>query len=82
MTFLSNLIKDETSVKQFEREYYESIYPEKLIQPEPPKPVFHFGILPKKRGGCPVCGTPYRAEVRPGQCYLCLNCGTPSGGCS
>jgi len=50
MTFLSNLIKDETSVKQFEREYYENICPEKLIKPEPPKPTFQFGVLPKKGG--------------------------------
>ena len=50
MTFLSDLIKNETTVKSFEREYYENIYPEKLIKPEQPKPVFQFGALPKKRG--------------------------------
>jgi len=33
-------------------------------------------------GQCPVCGHYYRAEVRAGGCLLCLNCGTPSGGCS
>jgi len=50
MTFLSDLIQSEDAVKSFEREYYENIYPEKLIKPEPPKPVFQFGVLPKKGG--------------------------------
>jgi len=30
-------------------------------------------------GRCPVCGTPYRADVKAGSCYLCLNCGQTSG---
>jgi len=46
MAFLSNLIKDESTVKKFELEYYQNVKPEKLIQPEPPKPVFQFGLLP------------------------------------
>jgi len=43
MTFLENLIKDESSVKQFEREYYLNICPAKL---EKPKPTLQFGLLP------------------------------------
>ena len=50
MTFLENLIKDESTVKQFEQEYYLNIKPEKLIEPEPVKPVFCFGTLPIKGG--------------------------------
>jgi len=44
--FLSELIRDEDTVRQFEREYYLNLKPEKLIKPEPPKPVFQFGLLP------------------------------------
>jgi len=50
MTFLENLIKDESTVKQFEREYYLNIKPEKLVELEPVKPVFCFGALPIKAG--------------------------------
>jgi len=50
MTFLENLIKDESTVKQFEREYYLNIKPEKLVELEPVKPAFCFGALPIKGG--------------------------------
>ena len=43
MTFLENLIKDESTVKQFEQEYYLNIKPEKLVKPKSP---FQFGLLP------------------------------------
>jgi len=48
-TFLSELIKDEAAVKQFEREYYENICPEKLVKHEPAKPVFEFGLIREPR---------------------------------
>jgi len=48
MTFLSDLIQSEDAVKQFEREYYLNIKPEKLVKPEPVKPVFQFGLLPTR----------------------------------
>ena len=52
MTFLEYLIRDESTVKQFEREYYLNICPEKLIKQEPMKPEFQFGVLPAKTKGC------------------------------
>ena len=49
-TFLSELIKDEEKAKLFIKEYYFNIKPEKLVEPEPVKPVFCFGALPIKAG--------------------------------
>jgi len=45
MTFLENLIKDESTVKSFEREYYQNICPAKLEKAEPVKLAFQFGLL-------------------------------------
>jgi len=48
MTFLDNLIKDETHMMAFLTEYYLNIRPEKLIKPETEQ--FQFGLLPIKGG--------------------------------
>jgi len=50
MTFLENLIKDESTVKSFEHEYYLNIKPEKLVEVEP-ESVFCFGQLPAPING-------------------------------
>jgi len=52
MTFLQDLIESEDTVKQFEREYYLNIKPQKLAEVRPEPEQFQFGLLPAPIKGC------------------------------